>query len=607
MPDPQPQAKGGRARTLRYTLRMPCRVFLLPLILLSPLLAPAQQPPQQEPGGPVTAAHGMVVSVHHSATDVGVAILKQGGNAVDAAVATGFALAVVHPIAGNLGGGGFMLIHLAKKTGPERDRFLDYREMAPAAASRDMYLDAQHNVIPDMSTLGYKSIAVPGSVAGLAYAEKKYGKLGLKAVIAPAIALAENGYVLSKQEADELHDADLARFPESKRIFQTRPQTETKRDAFYEAGDTFRQPELAATLKRIAADPGDFYHGQIARTLAADMKAHSGLMTQADLAGYQVKERTPVRGTYRGYEIVSAPPPSAGGIVLLEALNILQPYDLAQLGDRTAPAVQRITEAMRRAYMDRTDYLGDPDFAAIPQAALLSQRYANAWQGSIDLDHATPSAELKRPAGFLPPPPAASIAEAKSTDTTHYSVMDANGNAVSVTTTLNDAFGSHVTATGLGFLLNDEMDDFAAKQGAPNMYGLIQGPNNAVAPGHRPLSAMTPTIVLKDGKVRMVLGSPGGPRITTTVLNIFLSVAEGGLTIQQAVDAPRFHHQYLPDTLYLEEGFPAEIAAKLTAEGYSIQQDGHWSDGECIAVDAKTGELMGGQDHRNHYGKAAGY
>ena len=591
---------------------MPRRLALLPLLLL-PLLATGQQLADEEDAPPVATAHAMVVSVHHSATDAGVAILQKGGNAVDAAVATGFALAVVHPIAGNLGGGGFMLVHFAKKSGAERDRFLDYRETAPAAASRDMYLDAQGNLIPDASTLGYKSIAVPGSVAGLTYAEKKYGKLNLKAVLAPAIALAETGFVLTEQEAAELRDPDLAKFAESRQVFQTRSnngQTKgsgAKAADFYQAGDTFRQPELAATLKRIAADPGDFYRGQIAHALAADMKAHGGLVTEADLAHYQVKERTPVTGHYRGYDIVSAPPPSAGGIALLETLNILERFDLAQLGDRTAPEVQRITEAMRRAYMDRTDYLGDPDFAAIPQAALLSQRYANAWQGTIDIDHATPSAELKRPAGFLPPPPAATVAEGKSTDTTHYSVMDADGNAVSVTTTLNDSFGSHVTATGLGFLLNDEMDDFAAKQGTPNLYGLIQGPNNAIAPGKRPLSAMTPTIVLQDGKVRMVLGSPGGPRITTTVLNIFLSVAEGGLNIQQAVDAPRFHHQYLPDTLYLEEGFPAETAAKLIAEGYTVEQGGQWSDGECIAVDPKTGQLMGGQDRRHRYGKAAGY
>jgi gamma-glutamyltranspeptidase / glutathione hydrolase len=549
---------------------------------------------------PATADHAMVVSVHHDATDAGVAILKQGGNAVDAAVATGFALAVVHPVAGNIGGGGFMLVHLAK--GPKHDLFIDYRETAPAAASRDMYLDAQRNVIPNASTLGYKSVAVPGSVAGLAYAEKKYGKLGLKAVIAPAIKLAEDGFTLSDQEAETLHDKDLAKFPESRRVFQTAPT-----GSYYQSGDTFRQPQLAATLKRIAADPGDFYHGEIARKLAADMKANGGLITEVDLAHYQVRERVPVKGSYHGYEIVSAPPPSAGGIALIEMLNILRPYDLAKLGDRSAPEVQRITEAMRRAYMDRTDYLGDPDFAKIPQAALLNPAYADAWRKSIVLDHATPSKDLQRPAGFLPPPPTATVAESKSTDTTHYSVLDAEGNAVAVTTTLNNNFGSHATATGLGFLLNDEMDDFASKQGAPNMYGLIQGPNNAIAPGHRPLSAMTPTIVLKNGKVAMVLGSPGGPRITTTVLNIFLSTAEGGLNIQQAVDAPRFHHQYLPDTLYVEAGFPTDTAAKLAAEGYTLKQGGHWSDGECIAVDPKTGKLEGGQDHRHDFGKSAGY
>jgi gamma-glutamyltranspeptidase/glutathione hydrolase len=288
-------------------------------------------------------------------------------------------------------------------------------------------------------------------------------------------------------------------------------------------------------------------------------------------------------------------------------LNILRPYKLAKLGDRTAPEVQLIVEAMRRAYMDRTDYLGDPDYAKIPQKALLSSAYAAAWRKSIVPGKPTASKDLKRPAGFLPPPPSATMAESKSTDTTHYSVLDADGNAVAVTTTLNDGFGSHVTATGLGFLLNDEMDDFASKQGAPNMYGLIQGVNNAIAPHHRPLSAMTPTIVLKKGKVAMVLGSPGGPTITTTVLNIFLSVAEGGLNIQQAVDAPRFHHQYLPDVLRLEDGFPSETAAKLASEGYTLKEGGHWGDGECIAVNPRTRKLEGGQDHRHHYGKAAGY
>jgi gamma-glutamyltranspeptidase/glutathione hydrolase len=580
---------------------MPSTSRVLAALLVPASLAATHAVAQNE--SPVTADHAMVVSVHHDATDAGVAILKQGGNAVDAAVATGFALAVVHPVAGNIGGGGFMLVHLAKPRDGKSDLFIDYREEAPGAASRDMYLDANRNVIPKASTLGYKSVAVPGSVAGLAYAEKTYGKLGLKTVMAPAIKLAEDGFVLSEEEAKELHDPDLAKFPESQRTFQ---QTLT-RGSYYQPGNTFRQPELAVTLKRIAADPDDFYHGEIAKKLAADMKAHGGLITEADLARYQVKERVPVEGSYQGYKIFSAPPSSAGGIVLVEMLNILRPYDLAKLGDRTAPEVQLITEAMRRAYMDRTDYLGDPDYAKMPQAALISTAYADAWRKSIVAGKPTPSKDLKRPAGFLPPPPSATMAESKSTDTTHYSVLDADGNAVAVTTTLNDGFGSHVTAPGLGFLLNDEMDDFASKQGAPNMYGLIQGPNNAIAPYHRPLSAMTPTIVLKDGKVAMVLGSPGGPTITTTVLNVFLSVAEGGLNIQQAVDAPRFHHQYLPDVLRVEADFPDQTAATLKTEGYSLKQGRQWGDGECIAVDPKTGKLEGGQDHRHHYGKAAGY
>jgi gamma-glutamyltranspeptidase/glutathione hydrolase len=553
---------------------------------------------------PVRAPHAMVVSVHHLATDAGVDILKQGGNAVDAAVATGFALAVVHPVAGNLGGGGFMLVHLRRGAGagdqPARDVFVDFREQAPQAATRDMYLDAQGKVIPGASTLGYRAVGVPGSVAGLAFAEGKYGKLGLKRVMAPAIHLAADGFVLTTEEAAELRDDGLTRFPESARIFQ-------RSGHFYAAGEAFRQPELAATLRRLATDPEDFYRGEIAKKLAADMKTHGGLITEADLAGYEVKEREPVVGNYRGYEVVSAPPPSAGGIALAEMLNILAPYDLSKLGDRTAPEVHLISEAFRRTYMDRTDYLGDPDFAAIPGTALTSDGYAAAWRKSIASVRATPSVELKRPAGFLPPPPSATAPQAGSVDTTHYSVLDAEGDAVSVTTTLNDNFGSKATATGLGFLLNNEMDDFAVKQGEPNMYGLIQGPNNAIAARKRPLSAMTPTIVLRDGKVSMVLGSPGGPRITTTVANIFLSVAEGGLNIQQAVDAPRFHHQYLPDVLYLEAGFPEGVAEQLHSDGYTVKEEGHWSDGECIAVDPKTGMLEGGQDHRHHYGKAGGY
>ncbi|MDE3200326.1 MAG: gamma-glutamyltransferase [Acidobacteriota bacterium] len=551
---------------------------------------------------PVRAKHGMVVSVHHLASDAGLSILEQGGNAVDAAVATGFALAVVHPLAGNLGGGGFMLIrfHDGKTT------FLDYREKAPLAASENMYLDTKGNVYPatDMrgSILGYRSIATPGSVAGMVYAERKYGKLGLERVMAPAIQLANDGFVLTSEEAHELADPDLAKFPASRHIFQ--------RDGrLYQPGEFFKQPVLAQTLTRIASDPDDFYNGVMAKQLIGDLKKGGSLITLNDLAQYNVVERTPVIGTFHNYEIISAPPPSSGGIVLISSLNILEGYNLERLGDRTAAAMHLIIEAFRRAYMDRSQYMGDPEYNHIPVAELISKKYAEAWRRSITADAATPSLQLKRPEGFLPPAPkTAGKRGPESMDTTHYSVVDGDGNAVAVTTTLNDTFGSHVTSPSLGFLLNDEMDDFTSKQGVPNMYGLIQGPANAIAPGKRPLSAMTPTIVLEDGKLRYVLGSPGGPRIISTVANIFLSAAEGGLNIQEAVDAPRFHHQYLPDKVYLEPGFSKEAVAGLRALGYNLDiEDRHWSNGECIAVDPKTGDLLGGQDHRSHYGKAAGY
>ncbi len=565
--------------------------------LLAQETAPAALPYRGEQ--PVRARHGMVVSVHHLAADAGLGILQEGGNAIDAAVATGFALAVVHPSAGNLGGGGFMLIrdHTGKTI------FLDYREKAPLAATENMYLDANGNVIPDASVLGYRSIATPGSVAGLVYAERKYGRLGLKRVMAPAIQLAREGFALTAQEADELSDPDLARFPASHHIFQ--------RDGrLYKAGEIFRQPLLAATLERIAADPDDFYHGAMARQLVADLSKGGALLTLDDLAQYNVVEREPVVGTFHNFTVISAPPPSSGGIVLISALNILESYPLAKLGDRSAAWVHLATEAWRRAYMDRADYLGDPDYNTIPVAALTAKNYAAAWRESILPDRASPSATLTRPAGLCAgsacdcraaPPP-------ESPDTTHYSVVDSEGNAVAVTTTLNDDFGSHVASASLGLLLNDEMDDFASKPGVANMFGLVQGPANAIAPGKRPLSSMTPTIILEDGKLRYVLGSPGGGRIISTVGNIFLSAAEGGLNIQEAVDAPRFHHQYLPDILYLEPGFSADTIAALRAMGYTITLSrGHWSDGECIAVDPTTGELLGGQDHRKPIGKAAGY
>jgi gamma-glutamyltranspeptidase/glutathione hydrolase len=557
---------------------------------------------------PVHATHGMVVSVHELASHVGVDILQAGGNAVDAAVATGFALAVVHSAAGNIGGGGFMLIRMADG----KAHFLDYRETAPAAASRDMYLDAQGNVIPDASQIGYKAIGVPGSVAGMVYAEQKYGKLTLKQVMSPAIRLASEGYALSWEEAADLHDRHLAEFPESHRVFQ-------RNGDYYKPGEIFRQPDLARTLERIAEKPDDFYHGALARELAAAMQKGGGLITADDLARYQVKEREPVRGTYRGYEVISAPPPSSGGAVLIEILNILEGYDLGKMGERSAQSMHYTLEAFRRAFFDRAEFMGDPDFAKIPVAQLIDKRYAAAWDETIDPAHATASKDLKRPAVFneleqyaAEHPPATVPQE--SNHTTHYSVMDAEGNAVAVTTTINSWFGSRVTADGLGFLLNDEMDDFSSKPGVPNSDGLIQSSANAIGPGKRPLSSMTPTIVVRDGKTAMVLGSPGSSKIITTVANVLMGVVDYGMNIQEAVNAPRFHNQWLPDVVDVEQWFSPDTVNLLEHMGYKAEVGLHygsffapyWSDAECIAVDAKTGDRLGASDVRGG-GKAVGY
>lgn len=549
---------------------------------------------------PVHAKRAMVVSVHQDASQVGADILRRGGNAVDAAVATGFALAVVHPAAGNIGGGGFMLVRMA---GGET-HFLDYREKAPKSATRDMYLDAQGNVIPKASLVGYRAISVPGSVAGLVYAERHWGKLGLRAVMQPAIRLARLGVHLTYEEAQSMRDEDLAAFPESKRIFQ--------RDGrYYEPGEIFRQPALARTLQRIAASPTSFYKGAMARELAAAIQKGGGLITAEDLAEYDVKERQPIRGTYRGYEVISAPPPSSGGITMMEALNILEGYDLGKAGNRSADAIHLTAEAFRRAFYDRAEFLGDPDFNQLPVAQLIDKKYANAWRDSLDLARASDSKELRRPSGFGElDRPAARLQPYPGRDpenTTHYSVVDGKGNAVAVTTTLNDSFGSRVTAGRLGFLLNDEMDDFTSKPGVPNGYGLIQGEANAIGPGKRPLSAMAPTIVLKGGKLFLVLGSPGGPRIISTVANILMGVVDYGLDIQQAVNAPRFHHQWEPDAIFVEGvGISPDTIKLLEARGHKVRTQGYWSDGECIAIDPKTGERLGAADGRNG-GKAVGF
>ncbi len=571
----------------------------------------------QQPGlAPTRAQHAMVTCVQHDACDAGVAILKQGGNAVDAAVAVGFALAVTYPFAGNLGGGGFMLIR--DKHG--KTHFLDYREKAPAAATRDMYLDAQGNIIPGMSIVGYKASGVPGSVAGLTYAQKHFGKLTLAQDMGPAIKLATDGFVLSAPEATMLQTRNVTRYPSSAHIYQ--------RDGnFYKDGETFKQPDLAATLTAISKDPTTFYKGAMAQQIAAFEKAGGGLITADDLAAYEVKDRAPILGHYRGYDVITSPPPSSGGIILVEILNILSGYDLSKLGpggaetkDRSAAQVHIITEAFRRAYKDRSDYLGDPDFNSLPLKQMADPKYAAAWRTSIDPAKPTPSKDLVRPAGFLPPPPDAALHK-ESTETTHFSIVDKDGNAVSSTYTLNGGFGNGLVVEGLGFLMNNEMDDFTSKVGAPNMYGLIQGSANAIAPGKRPLSAMTPTIVTthahwyRPGKLYLLLGSPGGSTIITTVANDLISVIDNGLDIQQAADAPRFHHQYLPDRLDLEKKFPADIGDQLKAMGYTTNRmqaaddksPGLWGDSELIEVDLKTGELLSGHDSRRTFGKAAGY
>jgi len=551
---------------------------------------------------PTHAPHALVTSVHELASRAGVEMLHSGGNAIDAAVATGFALAVVHPQAGNLGGGGFMLFRLADG----KTHFIDFREKAPAAATENMYLDAQGNVLPDSdknsSVVGYRAVGVPGSVAGLVYAEKQYGKLSLDKVIAPAIKLARDGFPLAYEDSQDLKDDEhLAEFPESKRIFQ--------RDGnYYHPGDTFKQPELARTLERLARNPDEFYHGAMARELAAAIQKGGGLVTAADLAAYEVKERQPIRGSYRGYDIISAPPPSSGGVALVEILNILEGFDLAKLGNRSADDIHLEVEAFRRAFYDRADFMGDPDFAKVPVAQLIDKKYAEAWRDSIDPKHASVSKDLKRPSFSE----LERVAHSQTTairepeNTTHYSVVDAEGNAAAVTTTLNDSFGSRVTATGLGFLLNDEMDDFAAKQGVPNAYGLIQGPANAIGPGKRPLSAMTPTIILKDGKLFLVLGSPGGPTIITTVANVLIGVVDFGLDIQEAVNAPRFHNQWLPDVILVEDRLSPDTMNVLRSKGHKLTVRHFWGDAECIMVDPKTGERLAGADGRNN-GKAVGY
>jgi len=533
---------------------------------------------------PVRARRAMVVSREAHATDAGLAVLRAGGNAVDAAVAVGFALAVTHPSAGNLGGGGFMLIRFADG----RTAFLDFRERAPGRAGRDMYLGPDGKPTRD-SLVGWRAAAVPGTVRGLELASKKYGRKPWVELLAPATALAAKGFPVSYGLSQSLRTSKLlAQFPDSRRIFQ--------RDGrYYEPDELLVQPELARTLERIARlGAGDFYEGETARRLAAAMAENGGLLTLADLNRYAAVERRPLVGRYRGCEIITAPPPSSGGVGILQMLGVLEGSGYEKTGAGSAAAIHYMAEAMRRYFADRSEYLADPDFVHVPVAGLLDKRYIARRRESIDRQRATPSEKVR------PGNPAAY----ESSDTTHYSIIDADGNAVAVTYTLNAGYGCGVTVPGLGFLLNNEMDDFAAQPGAPNRKGLVQGEANAIAPGKRPLSSMTPTIVLRQGRLYLVAGSPGGPRIITTVLQVLLNVLDFGMNLQDAVDRPRFHHQWLPDELYVEPGFSPDTLALLESRGFRLEQAP--SIGEVAAILCDGGWLQGAADSRVE-GKAAGY
>ena len=482
---------------------------------------------------PVAAENGMVVTAQQLATHVGVDVLKDGGNAIDAAVAVGYALAVVYPAAGNLGGGGFMTLQLADG----RKTFLDFREKAPLGATANMFLDRSGNVVPGLSTRGHLAVGVPGTVSGMEMARSKYGTMARAALLAPAIALAERGFKLDQGDIDMLATAtdDFRRDPASAAIFLNQGQP-------FEVGQTLRQKDLAETLKLIALKgTAGFYQGPTGAAIVESSRAGAGLITQADLDGYQTRELAPVECDYRGYRIVSAPPPSSGGVVICEILNIVEGYPLKELGFRSAQSVHYQIEAMRHAYMDRNSYLGDPDFVKNPLARLLDKSYAAKIRAAIDPDKAGVSNDI-RPG----------VAPHEGSNTTHYSVVDKWGNAVSVTYTLNDWFGAKVTAARTGVILNNEMDDFTSKLGVPNLYGLVQGESNAIQPGKRPLSSMSPTIVTRDGKPVMVLGTPGGSRIITAVAHTILNLIDYGMNVQEAVDATRFHQQWLPDITNIE-------------------------------------------------------
>ena len=560
-----------------------CALKFLSLALTLCLLVPPSYAHE-----PVYARRGMVVAQEPLAADVGVSVLKSGGNAVDAAVAVGFALAATFPYAGNLGGGGFMLIRMADG----RTTFIDFREKAPRKATHDMYLDASGNPTQD-SVLGWRAAGVPGTVRGLELALKKYGSKPWAELLQPAIHLASSGFPISysQMRSFKANTDAFSQFPESKRIF-------LKGGTLYDWNENFQQPELARTLERIARHGAkDFYEGETARILAREMEKNGGLITLDDLRDYQAVERKPLEGDYKGYHIITSPPPSSGGVGILQMLAMLDGtgYEKSKAGSATA--YHYLAEVMRRYYADRNAYLGDPDFVKDPIGAMLDPAYVRARRDSIEPVNATPSDQIR---------PGLAAGAAEGSDTTHFSIADEQGNVVALTYTLNNGYGSKVTVPGLGFLLNDEMDDFAVKPGTPNLYGLVQGEVNSIAPGRRPLSSMVPTIVLKDGKPFLALGAPGGSMIITAVLQVLLNVMDLGMNVQDAIDFPRVHHQWKPDTLGVERGVSPDTIALLKKAGYSIEEAKPIVIARVEAILLSDGWIQGGHDERGP-GKAVGY
>ncbi len=539
---------------------------------------------------PVISEHGMVVAAEKLASDVGVDILKRGGNVVDAAVATGFALAVTYPRAGNLAGGGFMLVNLAAEN---KQIVIDYREAAPLKATRDMYLDANGEVDQKRSFASHQAAGVPGTVAGLTYALEKYGTMSLKEVLKPAIKLARKGFTVSHALAFEISGrANYLPWHES-----ARPLFFKADGSAYAAGEQFTQPELAWTLRQLSKHGADaFYKGAIADKIVADMEANDGLISKQDLANYRVIEREPVRGSYRGYEIVATPPPSSGGLHIIEMLNILEGYDLAKLGHNSAAYLHLLIEAMNLAYADRSQYLGDPDFSNVPVAKLIDKNYAARLRNGIDVNKARPAADI---APGLEPP-------FESNDTTHYSVMDKDGNVASNTYTLNFSFGSGIAVPGTGMLLNNEMADFSAKPGATNPFGLVGGAANEIEPGKRPLSSMTPTLVLKDGKAWLTTGSPGGSTIITTVLQLLLNAIDFDMNIASAAAAARIHSQWLPEKVTIESGISPDTVKLLRDMGHNAVM-GDRTLGRTQSIMLIDELLYGATDTRRPGGSVAGY